>query len=667
MFKRFFGNYDPRMNGFFVILALFSVVAAFFDYRLALVQLGLILILYIYYFSSNTRRLRMLNKYIEAIVSNLDSMTSNSLTDFPLPMLVVRSDGEILWYNDAFKGLSVSAFGKYITGTIPRPQLERLAAGDKDLQGMEIELDGRHFKVYCNANKGDFMDASGALLILYLVEDTDYIQLLKESAGSKPVVGIAIIDSYDELSQGARESERAGVLAKVDTILAAWMDAAHGVLRMTERGRYLFVCESRYLEAFIASKFDVLDRIREETEGSKLAVTLSIGIGEGGGSLFENHEFAKQAIDMALGRGGDQAVIKTKHNFEFFGGKSKAVEKRTKVKSRVMASALSELIDNATNVLIMGHKFADFDSVGASIGVARIVKIRQKPVNIIVNRKTCLATSILDKFEKVPEYDGVFVDRLEGLDLVSTGTLLVIVDTHSHEYIESPEIYQNCNKVAVIDHHRKMAQYIDNAILTYHEPYASSACEMIGELAQYIDGKNTILKEEAEAMLAGIVLDTKNFYFKTGFRTFEAAAYLKKSGADPIEVKKLFQSNYESYIRRTELISAAEFYKDRIAISIWDGGALEDSKVIMAQAADELLNIEGVDASFVLYPYNASSVHISARSLGTVNVQLIAEKLGGGGHHTTAGVQLNVPAEEARKMLTDAIEDYFKDVEQGRV
>ncbi len=363
---------------------------------------------------------------------------------------------------------------------------------------------------------------------------------------------------------------------------------------------------------------------------------------------------------MALGRGGDQAVIKTKHNFEFFGGKSKGVEKRTKVKSRVIASAFAELLDGADNVLVMGHKFADFDAVGACVGVARMAMVRGKKVNIINNNKTTLAAPVVESLEKLTEYHNVFVNALTGLDLVGRKTLLVICDTHSATYVESMDIYKNCETVVVFDHHRKMADYIENTALSYHEPYASSASEIVSELLQYIDGAGTCTKEEAEALLAGIVLDTKNFYFKTGSRTFEAAAYLKKMGADPIEVKKLFKSDYDSYIRRVEFIASAQFYRESVAISKWDGPPLEDAKVIMSQAADELLNIEGVEASFVLYAFG-DSVHISARSLGQYNVQVILEKLGGGGHLTTAGAQVAANMEDAEAQLKKAIDEYMQE------
>jgi c-di-AMP phosphodiesterase-like protein len=363
-------------------------------------------------------------------------------------------------------------------------------------------------------------------------------------------------------------------------------------------------------------------------------------------------------MDMALGRGGDQSVIKTRNNFEFYGGKAKAVEKRTKVKSRIMAESLRSLIAECDNVIVMGHKFADFDSLGASIGIARIARILGKPVNIVLNRTTSLTGPVVEVFDKIADYNDLFVDPSTGLDCLKFKTLLVICDVHSPEYLESPDIYRNAGLVAVIDHHRKMADYITNANFNYHEPYASSACEIVTELLQYLDGDNNTTKEEAGALLSGIVLDTKNFCFKTSFRTFEAAAYLRRIGADPIEVKKIFQSGFGSYVRKTEFIQAAEFYFDHIAISIWNGEPFENAKTVMSQAADELLSIEGVEASFVLYPYG-DTVHLSSRSLGTVNVQLIMEALGGGGHLTTAGAQITGDVLQVKEKLLGAIRDYF--------
>lgn len=645
----------------FIVTGVFTVAGFFIDLTCGLLMLGLLLALCIVTGIFWLRRQRSMNMYVDGVLTNLDSAAKNSLANYPLPMTVVSATGDIIWYNDKFsvicgkKSHYGSSVDKLLVGFDYNTVLQ-----NGNVSGKLVTIGERSFRTYGYLTKGE-IGGGNDLILLYFMEVTDFIKIRQEYDLSRPVVANILIDNYDEIVQNPKEGEKALVFAKVDSLITEWVASTKGILKMTERGRYLFVFESRYLDEYVEQKFDVLDRCREIVVGNtKMAVTLSIGVGKNGRSMEENASFATQAMDMALGRGGDQAVIKTKHNFEFFGGRAKGVEKRTKVKSRVMANAITELIDDATNVIVMGHKFADLDAIGAAIGFARLSFIRKVPVYVVINRSTCLAMPLVDSLKDEPAYESVFVDVQEAMDLISSKTLLIIVDVHSPEYVESKDIYQNCRNVVVVDHHRKMTDFITNAAVSYHEPYASSTCEIVSELVQYVDGVGSIMKKEAEAMLAGIVLDTKYFCFKTGFRTFEAAAYLKRCGADPIEVKKLFQSDYESYMRRVELITAAELYKGQIAISVCEGMVFNNSKVIMAQAADELLNLEGIDASFVLFALDGQ-VHISARSLGRVNVQIITEKLGGGGHLTTAGAQLNGSAQDVRKKVIAAIEEYFKE------
>lgn len=651
---------DKRIALFFIVTILFDIAVFFYDITFGLMLTALVVLLGVLMLLLNLRRQRGINMYVDGVLTNLESATKNSLSHYPLPMTVLSDKGEIIWYNGKFSAL---CGGKKSLYSCPVDQVIEgfdytVVLQNGNVSGQMVTINSRSFRIYGYLTKGE-QGGGNDLVLLYLMEVTDFVRIRQEYELSRPVVANIMIDNYDEISQNPKEGEKALVFAKIDTLISEWAAPASGILKMIDRGKYLFVFESRYLDQYMEEKFDILDKTREIFTGvNKVPVTISVGVGRSGRNLAENTAFANQAIDMALGRGGDQAVVKTKNNFEFYGGRAKGVEKRTKVKSRVMATALAELIDDCDNVIIMGHKFADFDAVGAAIGLARIAFVRKKPVYIVINSNTCLAMPLVDKAKELPEYENVFVGPHEGQDLIRSGTLLIIVDSHSPEYIESKDLYENSGKVALIDHHRRMTDFITDTVLSYHEPYASSTCEIVSELVQYIDGEGTILKQETEAMLAGIVLDTKNFYFKTGFRTFEAAAYLKKAGADPIAVKKLFQSDHESYIRRVEMITGAELYKGRIAISVCEGVSFNNAKAVMAQAADELLNIEGIDASFVLFSIDGR-VHISARSLGTVNVQIITEKLGGGGHITTAGAQLSCTAKEAREQLIKAIEAYF--------
>ena len=445
-------------------------------------------------------------------------------------------------------------------------------------------------------------------------------------------------------------------MGQIDILLEEFISRTTGFIRKLDRDRFIAVIEERHLNQFIEERFQILDKARQLQEAYKYPVTLSIGIGRGGRSMAECENWAMQAVDMALGRGGDQAAIKTGTGFEFFGGVSKGVEKRTKVKTRIIASAMSELIANSENVIVMGHRFGDLDSIGASIAMAKAVRAMGKPSVVCVNRAKTLAGCLIEK-EEQSGADQLFAEEAEALQLLTPHTLVIIMDTHNPGMIESAEIYKNAKTVVVIDHHRKMVNYIDNAVIFYHEPFASSASEMVTELLQYLDDSLKIGKTEAEALLAGIMLDTKNFVLKTGVRTFEAAAFLRRMGADTVEVRQLFSNTMEAYQRKSRLVASAEVYKN-CAIASSDFTS-DDLRVVAPQAADELLGISGVVASFVLYE-TGESVSISARSMGQMNVQVVMEQLGGGGHLTMAGAQLEgTDLEKARQMLLEAIDAYM--------
>ncbi|MEG3007265.1 MAG: DHH family phosphoesterase, partial [Oscillospiraceae bacterium] len=429
----------------------------------------------------------------------------------------------------------------------------------------------------------------------------------------------------------------------------------------TERDKFTIIIREEQLKKAIDNKFAILDTVRSISIGERMTATLSIGAARDGKDIREVEQCARQALDMALGRGGDQAALKTQNGYDFYGGISKGVEKRTKVKSRIVATALAELMESCENIIIMGHRFADLDCFGAAIGLSKVAEQMGKPVNIAIRSQKHLVSPL---YEQLYEngYNKIFSEPEELLNTVNANTLLIVVDTHVENILECPELYKACKHVVVIDHHRKMVGHIGNAVIFYHEPYASSTCEMVSELIQYFGDYGKLSRLEAEALLAGIMLDTKNFIIKTGVRTFEAAAYLKKMGADTVDVKKLFSSPIATYQNRSALVSSAEIYKN-CAIATADE-ASADIKIIVPQAADELLNIQGVDASFVMYEMN-NEVSFSARSMGKINVQLIMEKLSGGGHLTMAGAQVkNISLSEAKKMLTDAIDKYLEEKSQ---
>ena len=471
------------------------------------------------------------------------------------------------------------------------------------------------------------------------------------------MAAVLLIDNYEDLMKNLTENERSNILAEIDARLDAWVAGTGGLLRRYQRERYLFLFEEQYLTQFVENKFDVLDTIHQVVNPSGINASLSIGIGKDADSFRELLSFANLSIDMALSRGGDQAVIRNQFTFEFYGGRSKETEKRTKVKSRVMANALSSLISDSSHVFIMGHKSPDNDVVGAAAGVFALCRKNGVPAHIMREQGNNPAQELTDKLLQLPEYHDCFLLPQEALLIADSRSLVVVVDTNRPEQVQAPEVLQSCNRVAVIDHHRRAATYIEGAALNYHEPYASSASEMVTELLQYIIEPNHLLRAEAEALLAGIVLDTKNFTMRTGGRTFEAAAFLRRSGADTAEVKKLFQNDLAGTIAKYSIIQNAKLYRDHIAVAVADKPV---GRVVAAQAADELLNIIGIDTSFVLSSQDGETVNMSARSMGDTNVQVILEQLGGGGNAAAAGGQVTGKSiQEVARDLTQAIDRYL--------
>ena len=431
------------------------------------------------------------------------------------------------------------------------------------------------------------------------------------------------------------------------------------LIKHYESSKYIAVVEERYLQKMVEERFSILDRARKIRTSEDLPVTLSIGVARGDYSLEKLGEFSHQALEMALGRGGDQAAVREPSGYEFYGGFAKGVEKRTKVKTRVVAAALCDLIESSGSVLVMGHRFGDLDCIGAAVAMSEACRDMEKESFVVVNRETCLAKPLIDKMEKAGEL-GLFISPEEAAGFVNDETLLIVVDTHVQNMLESKELYSLCRSVVVIDHHRRMLGSIDNAVIFYHEPYASSASEMVTELLQYFDSRCKTTKTEAEALLSGIMLDTKSFSMRAGARTFEAAAYLKKLGADTVKVKQLFSGSLESYKHRSDIVSGAEIYRG-CALSF--AKSYGDIGLVAPQAADELLTIEGVAASVVMFK-TETGVSFSARSLGGMNVQVIMEALGGGGHQTMAGAQVkDITPAQAKKRLREAIDDYYDKAE----
>ncbi len=596
---------------------------------------------------------RQIHNLFDKVMDQLDAGQRHYLHDFPLPVVIVTGEREVVWYSESFREKVIPGDDLYGINLdrITKEKLPDLCGAE----GREICCRDRWYRVY-----GISREENGETLItLYFVDIT---QLQREASlyqKTRPSVMLIMLDNYGEVMQHAKESEKSRILGAIDSTLEDFISSmTTSFIKRLDGDKFLVVAEEQHLERIIASRFKILDDIRSIQTDGNLPVTLSIGVGRGEETLAQSEASARQALDMALGRGGDQAAIKNQTVYEFYGGVSKGVEKRTKVKTRIVANALSELIQNADRVLVMGHKFGDLDCVGASVGMAYAIRSIGKQADVVVDRDKTLANILIDMVTK-EGCGNLFVDPSEALFSVTEDTLLIVCDTHTQNLVESQEIYNRCKTVVVIDHHRKMVNHIDNAVIFYHEPYASSASEMVTELIQYMGENCRINAVVAQALLSGIMLDTRNFVLRTGVRTFEAAAYLRRIGADTITVRKLFSNTLDSYQRRSRIVSGAQIYK-KCAVAESDFSS-EDMRIVAPQAADELLSIDGVDGSFVLYENNGE-ICISARSMGAINVQIIMEMLGGGGHHTMAAAQLKgTEMEKAKQLLLEAIDKYFRD------
>lgn len=588
-------------------------------------------------------------KYISHIVTQAVRSVGDGrlekINKISVPVAVLGEDNEIIVVNDLFKkkicGENIPV-GDTIDQYISEKNIEALYKEN----GTDIFVNDRWYIA--------FGVQSGESSVVYFIDDNTYKHNSDEYKLSRPAVAIVAFDNKEELERETEEGEASRITVLVEKCIANWVGTTTGFYKKMNGGRYLVILEERYIKRFIEEKFKVLGEIREIKINDRMNATISIGVGRGGSTVKECELWARQALDMALGRGGDQVAVKKCESYQFFGGLSKGIEKRDKVRTRVIAATLSNHVSNSSNVIVMGHRYSDLDSVGACIGMwSAVVKGLHRNAYICIDRQQTLAKPLVTSFEK-SGFDSIFKTEDEVLDIMDDHSLLIIVDTHSPNFLESKAVYENSKRVVVIDHHRMMVNHIDNAVVFYHEPYASSACEMTAELVQYL-GDFSLSRLESEALLSGIMLDTKNFVLRTGVRTFEAAAYLRSFGADTVEVKRLFSNSIDTYKVKYKLVSEAEIF-NYCAIACADSN-MPDIRIASAQAADELLGIENVKASFVMYK-TGKTVNISARSLGDLNVQVIMEALGGGGHQTMAACQLeNVSTEEARERLLSIINE----------
>ncbi len=591
-------------------------------------------------------------QYYARIDDELESKMHMSVHSFPMSAVIIDSAGRIVWTNGKFteEFPDCCEYGMELSNITDIPPADFFTD-----DGITVRYKDSVYKVF--ARIPDENEAK-ELTLLFFKNITDITALETEKKLSQPVVILFMVDGYEELISGCLESEKAHVSVQIDKLLEDFAGQTTGVLRKNASDRFIAVIEERHLQEILRNKVEILDKAREIFVNDRLNVTMSIGIGRTGKTLKESEQFARQALEMALGRGGDQAAVKTDNGFEFYGGVSKGVERHTKVKTRIIANSLLELVDNADKIFIMGHKYSDLDSVGSSVGLTCAIRNLGKSALAVCDYSTSLAKVLIDRFPHVDGEEPLFTEPADAMEELTDNSLLIICDTHNPLIIESKELYEKAKKIVVIDHHRKMVNYIDNAVIFHHEPYASSASEMVTELIQYFGEAGKLRAVQAECLLAGIMLDTKNFVMKTGVRTFEAAAVLRKMGADTITVKKMFSSSIDSYKRKTQIVAEAEIYR-KCAIAPCDFYA-DDLRIVAPQAADELLTIKNVDASFVLFKTMSNEISISARSMGNLNVQLIMEALGGGGHQTMAGAQLkDVTVNEVLDTLKKSIDDYY--------
>lgn len=648
-----------RMHLFFLVA--FAVATLLFKmYYLAAAEGAVIIFLIIYSLLSRRRKEKQLAAYIESVTYDAENAKNNTLMNFPLPIAVFRlDDSRIIWGNDQFFamcGATGTRLDASIADMVPQFSGKWLLEGKSQYPAL-LQVGGRKYQLHGNVIRSEKPGDDGAVTgITYWVDVTEYDDVRVEYERSRPVPGIVVIDNLDELTRNQPDRVKNDLRDAVEDRLRQWCDGYNGILRRYDRDRYLVIFEKRDVDKMKQDKFRITEDMHQVENTNGIDASISIGLGEDAESLGEGLQFADMGIELALSRGGDQTVVKNRLSFEFYGGRGFEVEKRTKVKSRVMANTLAELVRDSSRVIVMGHRFADLDSVGAAVGVCCLARKCGVKVNVAIDLNNNAARLLLERMRREPEYKDVFISPAEAIARADGHALLVVVDTNRPEQIENSELLSGCNRVAVIDHHRVAATYIHNAALGFIEPYASSTCELITEILQEVAEQTDILRCEAEAMLAGIVLDTKSFSIRTGERTFDAAAYLRRCGADTAEVKKLFQTDMQDTIARYKIMQSAALYKN-IAIAAPEE---PQDRIVAAQAADELLNISGVDASVVAAPDGRGGVFASARSIGELNVQIIMEKLGGGGNRSAAAVQFtDMKLPDAVKKIYAAIDEYI--------
>lgn len=629
-----FKNLISRTKIYLAVIAILFVLLCVKDIKYIIPSIIIFALLVIYSLWTDNKRIDEISKHIQDVTFNMDSTIKNSLVNSPFPLIIMETDGTVLWkstkFVSEFANTDISNIIKGLAKEIKLDIMEnKLNKENKKNTSIEkeIEIGKNKYKIYGEYVKSRKKKQNEYMMTLYFIDNTNYLDALTQLENEKSCIGFVMIDNYDEMIELLPDDKKTLILAEVEKKIFDWAYRNNAAIVKADRKTYAYLTNQKDLNEIKDQKFDILDEIKEVDTDETVTVTLSIAISNEGNTNYEKYKSAQTAMDIVLGRGGDQAVVREDEKYIFFGGKSLEVEKRTKVKARTVARALEQIITEATNVIVMGHTNTDIDSMGSSLGIYRLAVTLGKKANIVNTSSGLSIDAFVEAIKEKDEYKGIFLNKTEALNEITEDTLLIVVDTNKNNYVEVPELLEKTNKIVVIDHHRKSPDFIENTILTFHEVYASSAAELVTEILQYTETNVELTGLEAEGLYAGIMMDTKNFTFKTGVRTFEAAAFLRKKGVDILRVKKWFQSDLKSYNQIADIVKNAEIINDSIAISIYDGED-KNANLICAKAADELLTISDVTASFVLGK-NGDKIFVSGRSIGDINVQVILEKLGG--------------------------------------
>ena len=668
--RKIFDKLISKTKIYLAIIFILLVIVCIENISMIIPSILIFMAVISYSYYANNRRKSEISETLQDLTLSVDTAAKSSLINSPFPLVILESNGNIIWRSSKFitefKDFDINNYINNLIVDIKADieETEKDEAKEKQIS-KHVEINNKNYEIlgkFVHSRKYDKRHNDKYMMMLYFIDETEMVKLKKEYKDSKSCVTIIMIDNYEETIQQLESEEKPQVTAEIDKCIFEWTDKTNGVLIKTDRDKYVYLFEQRYFDVVKEDKFSILDKVKEIKTNENVQITLSIAISNDGPTDKEKYKSAQGAMEVILGRGGDQAVIRENEIYKFYGGRAQEVEKRTKVKARVVAHALENLIKDASKVMIMGHTNPDIDSMGSSMGIYRLVRSLGKKAYILDSNDTNTLKSFKESLSKEPEYEDILITKEVAEENIDKETLVVIVDTHKSTYVEAPELLKRTDKIVIIDHHRRSTDYIENATLTFQEVYASSAAELVTELLQYAEVKVDLKTVEAESLYAGIMMDTKNFTFKTGVRTFEAAAYLRKCGVNIIRVKKWFQSNLDTFNKIAGIVKKAEIVNNTIAIAVYEKKDKEAS-LICAKTADELLTISDITASFVL-GNTGNKICISGRSIGDINVQVILEKLGGGGHITLAGAQVEgMTMEETKQELINRINEYFSEIE----